>query len=231
MTGSHELELREALIQTCLDMASSGLSFGTSGNASVRLDKGTLLITPSGLPYETLQPEDICALKMDGRFFGKRTPSSEWRFHRDILRSREDVYAIVHCHSPFATALACREEGIPAFHYMVAVAGGHEIRCAPYATFGTQALSDHAIAALEDRQACLLANHGQFALGCDLPSAFKMAGEVEVLATMYWRSRQGSEPKLLDKTEMNRVIEKFKTYGSPEFEDDDLHHASDTLTE
>ncbi len=133
-TRPSETDLRVALIQTCLDMASSGLSFGTSGNASVRLDEDTLLITPTGLSYAALQPENISALKLDGRFFGNRKPSSEWRFHRDIFRSRPDIQAVVHCHSPFATALACRGEGIPAFHYMVAVTGGSEIRCGPYAT-------------------------------------------------------------------------------------------------
>lgn len=221
--------LKQALIQTCLDMASQNLSFGTSGNASVRLDDETLLITPTGQAYGTLEPGDVVALKLDGRYFGHHQPSSEWRFHRDILKSRADVNAIVHAHSPFATALACRGDDIPAFHYMVAVAGGNDIRCAPYATFGSQELSDHALKALSDRQACLLGNHGQIALGKNLAAALKMAGEVETLSAMYWRSREGAEPSLLDDAEMERVLKKFQTYGTPDYEDDELVHAGDAL--
>ena len=222
MTQPEEVGLRVALIQTCLEMAETGLSFGTSGNASVRLDDDTILMTPTGLSYDLLQPDDIVALKMDGRFYGKRNPSSEWRFHSDILQKRRDVQAVVHSHSPFATALACRRERIPPFHYMVAVAGGPDVRCAPYATFGTQDLSDYALEALADRRACLLANHGQIALGTDLDSALKMAGEVETLAAMYCRTCAGGEPNLLDTREMDRVIEKFRTYGTPDFDDAEL---------
>jgi L-fuculose-phosphate aldolase len=194
-------------------MADAGLSFGISGNASVRLGDQTLLITPTGLAYEALQPEDIVLLREDGHYFGHRRPSSEWRFHRDILMRRRDVNAVVHTHSPTATALACQETTIPAFHYMVAVAGGENIRCAPYATFGTQELSDLALIALQDRQACLLANHGQIALGPDLMSALKMAGEVETLATMYWKSIQNAEPNILSLKEMKQVLSKFQSYG------------------
>ncbi len=231
MTGENEQALRLALIQTCLDMASQNLSFGTSGNASVRFDQDTLLITPTGQEYVSLQIEDIVALKLDGRYFGPHPPSSEWRFHRDILQARDDVHAIVHTHSPFATALACEGQGIPPFHYMVAIAGGKDIRCADYATFGTQQLSANALKALEDRQACLLSNHGQIALGKDLKTALKMAGEVETLAAMYWRSRQGGTPVLLDDAEMERFLVKFKTYGTPDFEDDELVHGGDRLPE
>jgi len=227
MTRRSEVGLRVALIQTCLEMAQSGLTFGTSGNASVRLDDETLLITPTGLAYASLQPEDIVALKFGGRYYGKRQPSSEWRFHRDILSSRHETQAVVHTHSPFATALACRGSAIPSFHYMVAIAGGADIRCAPYATFGTQALSEQVLTALSGRQACLMANHGQIALGSDLSSALKLAGEVESLAAMYWRSQQGGEPDLLDQHEMQRVIEKFKTYGTENVANADLVHAGD----
>jgi L-fuculose-phosphate aldolase len=229
MTGRSEVSLRVALIQTCLDMASSGLTFGTSGNASVRLNDDALLITPTGMAYDSLQPEDIIALKLDGRYYGRCMPSTEWRFHRDILQARTDIQAIVHAHSPFATALACRGEGIPSFHYMVAIAGGADIRCAPYATFGSQDLSNHAVHALDGRLACLLANHGQIALGNDLKAAFKMAGEVETLAAMYWRSQQDGEPALLGQSEMDRVVGKFQTYGSQNAADDDLTRAGDRL--
>ncbi len=227
MTRPDEMELRVALVQTCLEMASAGLTFGTSGNASVRLDEDTILITPTGMTYETLQPDDVVALKLNGRHYGRRKPSSEWRFHRDILKARTGVAAVVHTHSPFATALACRGDAIPSFHYMVAVAGGADIRCAPYATFGSQALSDHALQALEGRQACLLGNHGQIALGPDLKCALKMAGEVETLAAMYWRSSQGGDPVLLDQSEMERVLEKFQTYGT---DDDSASDGEEGLT-
>ena len=221
MNADREITLRVNLIQTCHAMADSGLTFGTSGNASVRLDSDSLLITPTGLAYDDLQPEDIVLLKDNGHHFGPRKPSSEWRFHRDILNARRDVDAIVHVHSQAATALACRAESIPSFHYMVAVAGGEDIRCAPYATFGTQELSDYALGALEDRYACLLANHGQIALGSDLAGALKMAGEVETLAGMYWQSIQGGKPELLGKNEMQRVLKKFKMYGDQNAPPDD----------
>ncbi len=142
-------------------------------------------------------------------------PSSEWRFHRDIYAARGDAQAIVHTHAPFATTLACMHRGIPPFHYMVAVAGGNDIRCAPYATFGTQELSDHAVAALAGRRACLLANHGMIAVGASLERALALAVEVETLAETYWRALQVGEPVLLPDAEMARVLEKFATYGQP----------------
>lgn len=229
MSCSSEQDLRGALIETCLAMQTSGLTFGTSGNASVRLDAETLLITPTGMAYDALQPEDIVGLTLDGQYYGKRPPSSEWRFHRDVLKQRSDVNALVHTHSPFATALACRNEPIPSFHYMVAVAGGADVRCAPYATFGTQALSEQVLTALAGRNACLMANHGQITVGKDLDAALKLAGEVETLSAMYWRSMQGGDPVLLDSQEMQRVIEKFKTYGSAVSTDCELVHAGDHM--
>ena len=146
---------------------------------------------------------------------GTRLPSSEWRFHRDIYRARPGTSAIVHTHAPFATSLACLHRDIPAFHYMVAVAGGSDIRCASYATFGTQDLSDHALAALDGRNACLLANHGMIALGTTLDAALALAIEVETLAEMYWRALQVGEPVILPADEMDAVIAKFRTYGQP----------------
>jgi L-fuculose-phosphate aldolase len=204
--------LREELIATCRKLNASGLNQGTSGNLSVRVDGGYLL-TPTGMDYDALEPEDLVLMRFDGGHEGRRRPSSEWRFHHDILAARPEVGAVLHAHSMFCTTLACLRRGIPAFHYMVAVAGGPDVRCAPYATFGTEELARHALAALEGRKACLLANHGMLALGMDLASAFKLAVEVETLAAMYWRALQVGEPVLLDAGEMERVLEKFRTYG------------------
>jgi len=214
MTG--ETALRNAIIATALAMNAAGINRGKSGNVSGRWrDDGFdgYLITPSGLPYERTAASDIVAMSLDGESLGARTPSSEWRFHRDIYRARPEVGAIVHTHAPFATTLACLDRGIPAFHYMVAVAGGTDIRCAPYATFGTQALSDHAVAALDDRRACLLAHHGMIAVGGDLDSTLALAVEVETLAEMYWRVLQVGEPALLSDQEMVVVLSKFAGYG------------------
>lgn len=212
MASAPEADLRQAVIDTALKMNGSGINQGTSGNVSARWQNG-FLITPSGVPYDRLDPAKIVAMAMDGSHDGPLLPSSEWRFHRDILAARPDVGAIVHTHSPHATTLACLHKGIPAFHYMVAVAGGPDIRCAPYATFGTQELSNHALAALEGRTACLLANHGLIAAGPGLDQALALAVEVETLAGMYWRALQIGQPTILDDAEMARVLEKFKTYG------------------
>jgi L-fuculose-phosphate aldolase len=207
-----EATLRESIIATALRTIAVGLNRGTSGNVSARI-AGGFLVTPSGLAYETTRPEDIVAVAQDGTARGSRRPSSEWRFHRDIYAARLEVAAIVHAHSPFATTLACLGRGIPAFHYMIAVGGGSDIRCAPYATFGTQELSDHALRALEDRRACLLANHGMIAVGGSLAEALALAIEVEALAEQYWRALQIGEPNLLPEAEMAVVLEKFRTYG------------------
>jgi L-fuculose-phosphate aldolase len=220
--GAGGAELRAQLIAACRELTRRGLSHGTSGNVSVRCDAGRFLISPSGMEYETLQPDDVPRMDLDGRWFGRRRPSSEWRFHRDIFQSRPEVGAIVHTHSPRATALACTGRGIPAFHYMVAVAGGSDIRCAQYQTFGTQELSQAALAALQDRKACLLANHGVIATGPDLQSALVLAGEVENLATQYCAAVSLGEVRILDETEMRRVLEKFRSYGQQDAADPDL---------
>jgi L-fuculose-phosphate aldolase len=206
------LALREAMIATARRMNASGLNQGTSGNLSQRVEDG-FLVTPTGMDYEAMVPEDLVLMRFDGSHEGRRKPSSEWRFHRDILAARPEVGAVLHAHSMFCTTLACLRRGIPSFHYMVAMAGGVDVRCAPYATFGTEELSRHAVAALEGRKACLLANHGMLALGRDLAGALKLAVEVETLAAMYWRALQVGEPVLLDAAEMAVVLEKFKTYG------------------
>jgi L-fuculose-phosphate aldolase len=213
---------RAAMVAICRSMNAAGLNQGTSGNLSVRAGAECMLITPSGLAYEAMQPGDIAELGFDGRWRGPRRPSSEWRFHRDILRSRPDVGAVLHTHSTYCTTLACLREGIPAFHYMVAVAGGADIRCGRYATFGTQELSVAALEALEGRRACLLANHGLIALGDTPERALSLAVEVEALAHMYLLARQTGSPVLLDAAEMARVLELFRTYGTPAFPDDTL---------
>lgn len=207
------VELRKRIIATALRMNTLGVNRGKSGNVSARTRNG-FLVTPSGLAYEQTQPADIVAIDAAGKATGRRDPSSEWRFHYDIYRARPDCSAIVHTHSSFAVTLACVRMDVPAFHYMVAVAGGSSIRCAPYATFGTQALSDHALAALEDRKACLLANHGLIALGADLDAALALAVEVEALCEQYWRALQIGQPVILSEEEMGVVVEKFRSYGS-----------------
>lgn len=204
--------LRAGLIETCLEMNRRGINQGRSGNASVRLPDG-LLITPSGIAYDRMRPEDIVFLDRDGQFTGTLQPSSEWRFHHDIIRVRPDVQAVLHAHATFSTALACLGREIPAFHYMVGVAGGANIRCAHYATFGSQELSDHVINALDGRQACLMANHGLITLGASLENALELAQEVETLAKQYWLALQIGPPTLLTPDEMSRVLAKFKTYG------------------
>ena len=208
-----ELQLRKQILATALRMNALGINRGKSGNVSARWMEG-FLVTPSGLPYEETRPSDIVFIDPKGRPKGRREPSSEWRFHFDIYRRKSEANAVVHTHSSFATTLACLGMGVPAFHYMIAVAGGNDIRCAPYATFGTQSLSDHAIEALDRRKACLLANHGMIATGESLKSALALAVEVEALCEQYWRALQIGKPNLLSDAEMAAVGEKFKTYNA-----------------
>jgi len=221
--------LREAVIAACRELARSGLTYGTSGNIGVRRDAGGFFVSPTGMAYEALEPEDVPLVGFDGRWFGRRRPSSEWRLHRDIFKARVEVAAIVHTHSRKATALACTGRGIPAFHYMVARAGGSDIRCAPYHTFGTQSLSDAAVAALQGRKACLLANHGVIAVGPNIPAALALAGEVEELAAQYCEALAVGEVRTLNETEMSRVVEKFRTYGSQDAADPDLAFGGATI--
>ena len=208
-----EYGIRKEIIATCFAMERMGINQGTSGNVSARWEDG-LLITPSGLHYDTMAPEEIIYLEIDGTSHGPHSPSSEWRFHRDIMRERPDVQAIVHAHPCYCTAHAIIGQTIPAVHYMIAAAGGPTIRCAPYATFGTDELSREAVKALEGRLACLLANHGLIACGPSLRKALWLANEVEVLAKQYFLSLQIGDPAVLSDEEMTIVIEKFKTgYG------------------
>jgi L-fuculose-phosphate aldolase len=211
---SDEAALRREVITTALALGPADLGVNRSGNVSARWRDG-FLVTPTGVPYEALEPEDIVFVPLDrGSPRGRLLPSSETPFHLAIYRARPELSAIVHCHSPHATALACTGRGVPPFHYMVAAAGGASILCAPYATFGTEALSRHAVEALaEGRRACLLANHGQIACGVTLPKALELAREVEMLARQYLLALQAGEPVLLDEAEMARVLDKFRTYG------------------
>jgi L-fuculose-phosphate aldolase len=208
----NEVELRAGIIAAARAMNTHNLNRGAAGNVSARSGAG-FLVTPTGMAYEALAPEDIVPMTLQGTHGGSRKPSSEWRFHRDIYAARPEAGAVLHAHSPFATALACVGGDIPPFHYMIARFGGATVRCAPYATFGTQALSDNAIAALEGRCACLLANHGMLVFGRDLAQALDLAIEFESLCEQYWRALQIGQPKLLPDEEMQVVLEKFRSYG------------------
>ena len=207
-----QIDLREGIVETVRALAAHNLNRGTAGNVSARWGDG-FLVTPTGLDSDEMQPGDIVPMAMDGGWHGARKPSSEWRFHRDLYAARSEAGAIVHAHAPFATALACLRADIPPFHYMIARFGGATVRCAAYATFGTQALSDAALAALEGRCACLLANHGMLAFGRDLRHALALAVEFESLCEQYWRALQVGRPVLLSDAEMETVLEEFRTYG------------------
>jgi L-fuculose-phosphate aldolase len=207
-----EIALRKEIIESCRKMNAAGINQGTSGNISVRWEKG-LLVTPSGADYDTMAPEDIVFMRMDGSHVGDLKPSSEWRFHRDILKSRKDVNAVVHAHPTYCTAVAITGRDIPAVHYMIAAAGGPTVRCAPYATFGTEELSKAAVKALKDRMCCLLANHGMIACGVNLKKALWLAVELETLARQYTVSLQLGKLNILPDDEIALVVEKFKSYG------------------
>ncbi|MCP4547959.1 MAG: class II aldolase [bacterium] len=202
---------RAELLAVARQLNAGGLNQGTSGNLSIR-SGGNLLITPSAVPYDEMGEGDLVEMTLTGDVLSGGKPSSEWRFHCDILAGRDDVSAVLHAHPAFSTALACLHREIPAFHYMVAAAGGNSIRCAPYATFGTPELSTAAAAALAERRACLLAQHGIITLGATPRGALDLAIEVEALAAQYLRVLQIGEPRLLDDVEMNRVLAAFKDY-------------------
>ena len=216
--------LREHLVAVARRMNASGLNQGTSGNLSVRCPGG-LLITPSSLPYEHMGPSDLVAINWQGQPLqdqplqdGGRRPSSEWRLHADVLAARPELGAVLHCHPIHGTALACHDKGIPPFHYLTAVAGGDDIRCAPYATFGTDELSRLTVEAMADRKACLLARHGLVSAGESLDQALRIAVEVETLARMYLQALQLGEPPLLTPAQMQAVHAQFQglDYGQPD---------------
>lgn len=210
-----EFRLRQQLIQYAILINDSGINQGTSGNLSVRFGSG-MLITPSGIPYTDLIPDSITYMELDnpkGIWQGTFKPSTEWRFHRDLLNSRPDINAIIHTHSPYATSIAITRRPIPAIHYMIAAFGGHDIRCADYATFGTEALSEHVLTAMQDRLGCLMANHGMLVGGNDLTKALWLAVELENLARQYYHSLQLGNPHILSEAEINEALAKFKNYG------------------
>jgi L-fuculose-phosphate aldolase len=205
--------LREELITTARRMSELGLTPGMSGNVSVRTSTG-LLVTPSGMPYGELVPDDAVEVKHDGSMrAGQRTPTTEWQLHRDILGARQDIAAIVHTHSLFCTTISCLRRDIPAIHYMVVLAGFDAIPCAEYATFGSAQLALNAVSALRGGNACLLANHGMIALGESLAQALRLAAEVETLASQYWHAAQLGTPHVLDHDELVKVRARFAGYG------------------
>lgn len=210
-------QLRTSLLETFQTMGTSGLNKGTSGNASVRLDadpnRQGFLITPSGRPIEALSPADLVVISEGGQFNGELEPSSEWRLHHDIYAAFPDAGAVLHAHSPFATSLACQRRDIPPFHYLIALFGGSTVRCASYATFGTQALSDAVVAAMAGRRACLLANHGMVVHGRDLDHALSLAIQLETLCEQYWRTCQLAAPVLLTPAELAEANQQFARYA------------------
>tara|TARA_Y100001958_G_C21232365_1_gene558247 strand:- start:1345 stop:2034 length:690 start_codon:yes stop_codon:yes gene_type:complete len=210
---TNRVKLCEDIINTCLKMDTSGINQGTSGNLSVRYKNG-FLITPSSMPYDEMKPEDIVEMNMDGEYVGKQ-PSSEWRFHRDILINRKDINVVLHCHPINATAIACHNKDIPAFHYIVGLAGGKNIRCAKYATFGTQELSDNALIALENRMACLLGHHGMICLGKTFKDAFFLGCEVESMSKIYVKALAIGNTDILSDEEMDKVVKQMErmSYG------------------
>lgn len=210
----NETRIRQELLEYALKLNTSGLSSGKSGNVSARYRDG-MLITPSAIEYHELSCNDIIFLDLAGEPTGNSEikPSSEWRFHRDLYLSRQDINAVVHTHSTYCTALACTGRSIPAFHYMVAIAGGKDIPIAPYALFGTEQLSVNVVSCLRHRQACLMSNHGMVAIGDSLPHTFKLAAEVEVLAKQYCEALKLGSVNLLNDQQMDEVLDKFASYG------------------
>jgi L-fuculose-phosphate aldolase len=213
VTRGTEAAARQAVIDTALAMSRRGLSPGRSGNVSCRWNEG-MLITPSGLAYDAIAPQDVVFVGADGAWApAGRRPSSEWRFHLSAYRARPDMHAVVHTHSLHAVVLACARRPIPAFHYMVAIAGATDIPCVPYATFGTEELAAHVANGLAQRNACLMANHGQIALGATLAAALELAAEVEILAEQYYKVLTLGQAHVLSDAEMAKVLERFKSYG------------------
>ena len=215
------IELKKELIKYALKLNSTNLSPLRSGNVSARVTKDNVegfYLTPSGKRYEDLVPEDIVFLSIKEEydnlklFNSSLNPSSEWRFHQDIYRKKKEAKAIVHAHSPHATAVSSHGKSVPAFHYMVALAGGEDIKCSEYATFGTDELSTNILKALEKRKACLMSNHGQVAFGTNLKQAFELAEEVENICQQYIIALKIGKPKILSWAEMNKILDKIKHY-------------------
>lgn len=213
---SNDPQSRQAIVDTIVALGNKNLNKGTSGNVSASTGGG-MLITPTGVAPELLRAEHIVHMSLDGQVDEEQlTPSSEWQMHADIYRGKPEVSAVVHCHSPYATILACARKSIPAMHYMVAAAGSYGIPLANYATFGSKALSIANLEALSGSMACLLANHGQLAVGFDLGGALKLAELVEEQAHCYWGTLAIGGPVLLQKEEMDEVLTAFVSYGQQE---------------
>lgn len=214
MNGT-ERKLREEIVARCREMNASGINQGTSGNISARLGD-RMLISPSATPYDQMTPDSVASVALedvDGAWEGPLKPSTEWRFHRELLRSRQDAGAVVHAHPPYCTALACARKPIPACHYMIAAFGGNDVKCAGYATFGTEELSNLALEAMRDRSACLLANHGMIAIGETLAKAMWRAVELETIARQYCLSLALGGPTILSHAEIGDTLEGFGSYG------------------
>ncbi len=213
-----EHALRTEIVEAARSMNALGINQGTSGNVSARF-QDRMLITPSATPYERMRPEDVAAMPLDGErgsWAGPLKPSTEWRFHLDILRSRPDAGAVVHTHATYCTVLAILGKPIPAVHYMMAAFGGTDVRCAPYHTFGTAALAEAALTALDGRNACLLANHGMVVVGPGLAKTIWLAVELETIARQYCLSLQIGQPKVLSEAEIADTAKSFSTYGLQE---------------
>jgi L-fuculose-phosphate aldolase len=219
--GVSELVLRAEIVHTCLRMVELGINQGTSGNVSVRAGE-RFLITPSGIAYDEMTPEQIAQMDVQGTYWGPCKPTTEWRIHREIMRARPDAGVIIHTHSMFATTIACLRRAIPALHYYVAVGGGPTIRCADYATYGTQELAENALVALAQRDACLLANHGLIVIGKTLGETLRRTFDIEILARQYVYALQIGEPCILPDDEIERVRRKMRTYGTQEADDPEL---------
>ncbi len=207
---------RQKLIKTCLAMSSSGINQGTSGNISCRLDEEHFLITPSGIAYEDMTPDQIVTMALNGEYEGRWKPSSEWRMHADIYKVKEDANAVLHAHPAHATALSCLRQDVPAFHYMIGITGTNIIKCAPYALFGTKELSKGMMQAFGQGNTCLLSNHGMTCFSSNLDNVLKLAIEVENLCRQYILARSIGTPALLSKEEMNAALALFKDYGRQE---------------
>jgi len=213
MVYENTTEVRQAIIDACLRMNADGINQGTSGNISVRVGE-EMLITPSGIPYDELSPADIIRVSLaTGVPRGLHKPSSEWRFHKDLLVARPDMHVVVHAHPVHCTALGMLREGIPACHYMVGLFGGSDVPVAGYARFGSAALSEAVVAAMSERHGCIMANHGATVVGEDLTKAMWRLSELEMLAQSYLKARQNGSVVLLSDAEISEVIVAFQNYG------------------
>ena len=219
--------VRKDVIETGAKLSQSLLIRSSEGNLSVRLDDSSFLISPSGSKLCELIDDDLVVVNFDGSHSTGQCPSSEWQFHKDIYLTKKNAQAVIHTHSDYATALACLREDLPAFHYMIAIAGGNVVRCCDYAVFGSEILSMNILSALEDRKACLIANHGLISWGTSLEEAYTITREIEALCKQYLITRSAGTVSLLNEREMREVIDKFKDYRANKKEFERLRHSND----